>query len=125
MTTVARIIAVVIVVKGIGLLIFPGKLKRAAENFKKMKNSMKRWMGLLCTITGFILFYLTRVHLEIPMVHWIIAVFGILMILEGFFLLTLPSMVGKVGVWFYEEKGPTSIIGLILVIGSLMLYILL
>ena len=111
-------------IKGITALLFPNFIKNLVERFNKSKDSQKRITGMLTIVPGLLLITLSRVELLIPLVHWIITVTGIYMVLAGIFLIIIPGVMGKISVWFFIEKGPTSLIGFILLTGGIMLYIL-
>ncbi len=124
MIFVAKIITILIMIKGITALLFPNFIKNLVERFNKSKDSQKRITGMLTIVPGLLLITLSRVELLIPLVHWIITVTGIYMVLAGIFLIIIPGVMGKISVWFFIEKGPTSLIGFILLTGGIMLYIL-
>ena len=122
MIIVAKIIAVLISLKGLFFLLFPGRAGKLVLKFKEMKKINLRTLGVVCLLTGCILFYLTRVYLERLLVHWVVAVCGIWMIIAGLTLIIFPESMIKFALWFHREKGTTSFIGLILLVGGLVLY---
>lgn len=124
MILAAKIISIILIIKGCLLLIFPSFIKKTAEGFNTIENSQKRSLGLLIIFIGAGLITLGRIDLTVPLVHWLVTVAGLLAVMEGLFLLIFPVAVGKVAVWFYREKGPTSLIGIILLAAGIVLYIL-
>lgn len=124
MIFVAKIITILIMIKGITALLFPNFVKKSAEKFNKRKDSHKRITGMLAIVPGLLLITLSRVCLLIPLIHWIITVTGIYMVLAGIFLIIIPGVMGKISIWFFIEKGPTSLMGLIVFIGGMVLFFL-
>lgn len=124
MIIAAKIICILLIVKGVILLFFPSFIKKTAENIDLIESSQKRLLGLFIILVGAGLVILGRIDLAVPVIHWLVTVAGLLFVMEGLFLLIVPGVVGRVAVWFYREKGPTSLIGLILLAGGIVLYIL-
>ncbi|MFC2061848.1 DUF2065 family protein [Elusimicrobiota bacterium] len=125
MTTLAKIISLIIIIKSAGALFFPSFMLKIAEKLLKIKDSTKRIGGLIYILLGAFFIYLTRVYLEIPLVHWVIAVTGIYIILVGIVLAAVPALLSRFVVWFFQEKEPVSVIGLIIMTGGLVLYFVL
>ncbi len=123
MSTVAKIISLMIVIDGLFLLFFPSSIKKMMEYFNKIKSIKKRLIGLLQLVIGVILLYLTRVYLVTLLPHWIIAVTGIILLLKGIFLFAVPTTATKVVVWYVKEKGCVSLTGFILLLGGIILFI--
>jgi len=122
MILAAKIITVIIIIKGIIGLLFPGFVKKSVEYFNAGKSGPKRLYGIFLILLGSLFIYLTRVELAVPVVHWIVAITGIYIILAGLFILMVPGLLGKMLVWFYKEKGPTSLIGFIALVIGIVLY---
>jgi len=121
----SKIIAVFIIINGIIDLLFPSFVKGVAESFKnEFSPGEKRVTGLIYLIIGVTLFYLTRIYLETPAVHWVIAVTGVYMFLFGTFIAAFPQAAGRIASWFYSEKEVTPVIGLILIALGTVIYFL-
>jgi uncharacterized protein YjeT (DUF2065 family) len=125
MTVLAKITALVIIVKGLVWVLFPAFPKKTADMFNNTDNSKKRITGLVCFILGLMLFYFTRIYLTAPLVHWVVALTGIYMVMLGIAMLVIPGVAGKIAVWFYREKEQAAVTGIVLSTGGAVLYILL
>ncbi len=124
MTTAAKIICALIFLEGIIALFFPYLMKTSTEDFNKSSKAVKGRIGAITAAAGAVLIYLTRVLISEPLVHWIVAVSGIYMMLAGLCMIIFPSAAGRAAAWFYGEKKTTSLIGLTMMGGSLLLFIL-
>ena len=93
MTTVAKIIVIITVVKGLVMLIVPSYVRKAVEYFGGMENNRKRLIGLFEIILGLLLVYFSRAEISMPLVHWIVAVTGIFMVLYGLIFTVVPGLI--------------------------------
>ena len=122
MSFAVKIIAGLLMAKGVILLFFPSFMYEAAINFSEISIKYKRIMGIVILIIGLAVFMLSRLELAVPIVHWVIAVAGIYIAMEGILLLIIPGVVDKILLWFFKEKGPISVIGSILMLFGLVIY---
>lgn len=122
MTTLAKAITLIIILKGIVNLLYPTGYKKISLSFAQRSSIVKRIYGIIVFLLGFLLIYSTRIYLVVPSVHWIIAVSGILLIISGFITALLPNKMSDLWVWFYKDKTFNSIVGIIFIVGGIILY---
>ena len=124
MEIIAVIISGIITLEGLIALFIPGKAAEVSEEFSRLESGLKRVLGIFLLAAGAVLFFLTRIYLALTLVHWIVAVYGIFLVLTGLFLALLPSPAGRMLAWFYSEKSPVQLIGFILSGAGITLLIL-
>ncbi|MFC2048914.1 DUF2065 family protein [Elusimicrobiota bacterium] len=121
----AKIILAVIFLEGLWFIATPGSIKESMNLFTSMKDMTKRAIGVAYTLAGCFILYLTRVYLEEPLTHWIVAVCGLYMIFAGTALIAIPILVVRFMNWFFDESGPTRAVGGIMVLMSGIIFFLL
>ena len=114
MRTVALAISALLTLEGAVALFFPRKAGDVSREFSESGSNAKRALGGFFSAAGLGLLYLTRAYLAVPLVHWVIAVYGIMILIYGLALIISPERSGKIIAWLYAEKGPTSLIGAII-----------
>ncbi|GEM_PF-2894725 len=124
MNIVAKLICLMLVIKGFIDMVRPSVSREAAEYYDSLPDKSKRAFGAFYLILGAIFIYLRGLYIEELLVHWIIALAGVYMLLMGIMIVILPEGVARINRWFYGEKGPTSLIGFILFAGGAALFLM-
>lgn len=124
MAALVKIIAVMLIVKGILFMVLPNLAKKALLEFVKISELKRRMFGLIAGILGITVFYLTRINITSFLIHWILVVFSIIWIIECVFFVSLPNHTLKFFIWFVEEKKPNQITGAILSFLGILILIL-
>jgi len=125
MSVLAKILAVLISLEGVLALFFPSTAKAATVEFDGGGNKGKRLFGAFFLAAGLFLILLTEMTITDLLVHWFIAVYGVFTGLYGLLLIILPKTASSFLAWIYAERGPSSLIGGLLLGAGVTFFILL
>ncbi|NLB35222.1 MAG: DUF2065 family protein [Elusimicrobia bacterium] len=122
---ISKTLALLIALEGVLVLAFPAFAREAMLDLDEGEGKNKRLLGVFLFLAGLVLIFLTQKTVTDLLVHWFVAVYGVLMGLYGLFFITIPNLASHLLVWIYAEKGPSRVIGgLLFLIGIIFFKIL-
>ncbi len=123
MEILARFIAVIMGIEGAVLVFFPFLGLKAARKFGDLKKLRRRLIGIIYVAVGVFFFGLTNRTLTGPVVHWVVAIFGLYLVVWGTPAVVIPGLFSNFLNWLFKEKRVTSVIGFIFFILGVALYL--
>ena len=123
MSSIARFILIVLMIKGLFLFVLPSKVRDFTVYFNGCEKNVRRIIGLFSVFIGIILIYLSGVQLSSPAIMWVLTLSGIYTILYGAAIIIIPGPWGRLFVWLTEEQIPLRMFGALLAAAGTALYL--
>lgn len=125
MNILIKILALLMALEGALALFLPTTVNSATQEFTETPDAEKRLIGGFFLLIGLILLIIAdKSTLELKR-HLFISIYATFIGLYGLLLVILPKAGASFLAWIYAERGPTSLIGGILLAAGLSFFFLL